>query len=162
MGHEKIRVLLGVIVLVGAMIFAGNVYAYPTQYRYDSDDRLSGSYSCLIKGRPSAFGVARRIAYGEAITHDFGVLLDSEQFGHYAEPIHVAYALFLISERIGDDRALQQKLWLEQYMQQDMIDRVRSVIYRKFSKNYLTSCFSIEEKVGPQHVSKDFYPIYMD
>jgi hypothetical protein len=119
-------------------------------------------YSCMVYGQPSAFGLAKRMAKGQITNHDYDIILESNSFDYKRlETIHLAYALYVISERIGDSRAKENMEWLERYLDEESIDRITSVIYRKYSKSYLETCFSVDGWVPPLSVN-DIYPLYMD
>lgn len=120
------------------------------------------NYGCLVEGRPSAFKLAERIATGNVKNHAYDIILESNGFRTQdIDATILAYALYTISERIGDRRAKDQKAWLERYMDEDTIDRVMSVIYRKYARSYLESCFSINGALPLLSVN-DIYPLYMD
>lgn len=119
-------------------------------------------YGCIVYGQPSAYGLAKRIAREGVVSHDYDIILESNSFDYRElEPTHLAYALYLISERIGDRRARQKMEWLERYLDEVMIDRITSVIYRKYSRSYLETCFSVDGYIPPLSVN-DIYPLYMD
>ncbi len=144
-------------IFVGMIYFVFAAHAKASEY-YHTPQR----YSCMLYGQPSAYGLAKRIAKGDVMTHDYDVILESNSFDFRSlESIHLAYALYIISERIGDRRAKSSMVWLERYLDEDMVDKITSVIYRKYSRSYLETCFSVDGFVPPLSVN-DIYPLYMD
>ena len=117
-------------------VYAANSY-------YVSGDK------CIFSSTVPAFELAERIAYGEPVARQYEQLLYGEEFNYrddVIEPLHLAYGLYLIAERIGDTRGKARMKWAEHYIHPQYKDRVMSAIYRKYSLAYLKGCFSINSK----------------
>ena len=157
----RVHHIAAVIIGVGYLLSSVCAFAYASDQEREYYHTLR-HYSCLVDGQPSAFGLAQRIARGGMMTHAYDVILESHGFEERnIDPATLAYALYVISERIGDRRAKDRKAWLERYLDEGVIDRVTSVVYRKYSKAYLKSCFSVDGMIPPVSVN-DIYPLYMD
>ncbi len=152
---------IAMIVLFGGLLSVWAVNAYADRF-YGEYYHTKERYACMIEGRPSAFGLAQNIARG---TNDayakYNVILESYSFDEKIEAPDLAYALYLISERIGDRRAVEKKEWLERYIDHETVDKIASTVYLKYSKEYLENCFSIDGRVPVLSVN-EIYPIYMD
>lgn len=120
------------------------------------------SFACMVADRPSAYVMGEHMAQGNAvITHEFDAILESFAFVSQPEPIHLAYAFFLIADRIGDTRAQEKLEWLEPSLRADEIDIIKTAIYGKYSQPYLSECFSEDGTIPPITIS-DVYPLYFD
>jgi hypothetical protein len=99
---------------------------------------------CLVKGRPGAFILAESIVNGQPIARDYQHILNPEL--HDRDPLpphHLAYAFYLITERIGDTRAESRKEMLLPYFEKNEAKEIEEFIEYKYLKSYLTKCFSV-------------------
>ncbi len=161
MAYSKYLLYIIIMILTG-MVEENSAYAQGSYREMPEYYHTSTFYSCLVPGQPSAFELASRIARNGLTAHDYDVVLESYGFDmRELTPLYLAYALYLISERVGDERAKEKLEWLERYMDEEMIDRITSVVYQKYSKSYLKACFSVDGYVPPLSVN-DIYPLYFD
>jgi hypothetical protein len=161
MAYSKYLIYI-VIILLTEFMGVNSAYAQRAYREVPEYYHTTASYSCIVPGQPSAFELARRIAKNGLTTHNYDIILESYGFDmRELTPLYLAYALYLISERVGDDRAKDKMEWLERYMDEEMIDRITAVVYQKYSKSYLKACFSVDGYVPPLSVN-DIYPLYFD
>lgn len=125
----------------------------------------TGREKCIIENRPSAFEIGDKIAYGEPIASKYEYILEGDDFNpneDVLEPMQVAYAMYVISERIGDTRGAARQRWAEPYMDMAKKDKVISAIYRKYSASYLYRCFSISSEESYKTPAQDSnYQLYI-
>jgi len=107
---------------------------------------------CIVSGKPIAIDIGDALANGTAINRDFSHVLASQQFGeeYFPTPVELAYAFYLIAERIGNPGAKQKMDWLYPYMDPGSVEIIKTIIYRKYSNRYLRKCFAIEKVKAPQ------------
>ncbi len=129
---------------------------------YKDDDK------CVIEGMPGAFEIGDKIAYGEPIANKYEHILIGDEFNKnddIIEPLHVAYAFYIIAERIGDPRGVVRQRWAEPYMDVETKDKIISAVYRKYSATYLQKCLSVNNNVvekNKKDIDKDTnYYLYM-
>lgn len=171
--HSKSRINkqnLGFIKIIALlflqMLFAFDAAAIAPEHYYTQRD------NCIISGNPNPFALGERIAYGENISRKFENLLYGKNFNpneDVIEPLQVAYAFYLIAERIGDARARARQDWVIPYMPPSFRDRVASAIYQKYSAGFLAKCFASglksQNKVNNQNddeiIKDNNYFLYM-
>ncbi|MDB2415279.1 hypothetical protein N9W34_05855 [Rickettsiales bacterium] len=127
-------------------VFARDVYDSNVAEYYYTAERDK----CLVNGMPSAFSLGDALSYGTAIAKNYSYILQSVQFSneYYPEAAELAYAFYIIADRIGDPRAKAKIEWLYNYVTPEGKELVKTIIYRKFSKPYLQKCFSVNVEVA--------------
>lgn len=101
--------------------------------------------TCLVTNLPDAFKLGNDLANGEPLLKQYAFVMDSKEYedSFFIEPLDLSYAFLLIAKRIGDLRADNKIKWITPYISDNREEVVRSIVYRKFSKDYLKKCFSI-------------------
>lgn len=99
---------------------------------------------CPLGGRPSAFELGDKIAYGDPIAYEYQFILEDEfSRDEIIEPLYIAYGLYIIAEKIGDKRGAPRQRWAESYLDRVISARVDHAIDMKYSYAHLQRCFSI-------------------
>ncbi len=108
------------------------------QKRYTATDR------CVIGGYPEAFAIGDAIAYGQPLTAQYDKILSrtGEEIPP-VEPMHLAYAFYIIADSLNDNRGKARMLWLENQMLPGETLEIQSIINDKFLNSHLEKCFTV-------------------
>jgi hypothetical protein len=102
---------------------------------------------CPVRGRPDALALGNDIAYGEPVTAIYSSLIQGQSAQPVA-PVEMAYALYLVADRLGDPRAKDRQTWLSHYLAPSVRQRINTNIYQEHSIGFLHECFSISMTGG--------------
>ncbi len=123
-----------------------------------------GIDKCFVQGRPEAFALAESIVYGAPIARNYAAVLNPEM--RNIDPIpphHLAYAFYIIADRIADSRAYGRKQWIEANFERGEAKKIEKFIDKKYLESYITKCFYVPEKyrkyVRPRDmIDSDYIP----
>jgi hypothetical protein len=165
---QRLFILLCLVALGGCSSVAESTAAFVVaEYskKIERDERIyKGIDRCFVEGRPEAFALAESIVYGAPITHNYEIVLNPEM--HDIDPIpphHLAYAFYIIADRIADSRAVGRKKWIESSFEPGEAKEIEEFVDRKYLESYLTKCFYVPDKykkyVRPRDmVDMDYVP----
>lgn len=120
-----------------------------------------GREQCIVLEKTDALETGDQIFYGTPIANKYIAVLEGEEFKSTdnIEPIDIAYGLYIIADRIGDDRAKPRKKWADRYLSPIRRDKIISAIYRKYSARYLEKCFAINTSNVDKAVNNNAAPV---
>ncbi len=125
------------------------------------DDYYTDQNSCIISGHPSPYDMARLVGQSEEYYHKYALLIEPNHFIGGGNSYHLIYALYLIAERIGDERAVEPKKVMTRLLDRASIDEINTMVFCKYSIDYLNKCFASNSMLTGEPINKT-YPLYMD
>jgi hypothetical protein len=147
----RIFLLLCIIPLLGCSTVAESTAAFVVAEYSKEIEKNSRVYKgidkCFVEGRPEAFLLAESIVYGNPITHNYQAVLNPEMRNiNPIPPHHLAYAFYIIADRLADSRAFARKKWIEGNFEPGEAERIEQFIDRKYLESYLQKCFYVPEQ----------------
>jgi len=111
------------------------------QKKYNATDR------CVVPGNPEAIELGNAIAYGQPLTAKYDRILSrtGEDIAP-VEPHQLSYALYIIADKIRDNRAKERMSWIENKMQPKEIENIKSIIADKYLISHLEKCFTVPDE----------------
>lgn len=106
--------------------------------------QYKGIDKCFMEDVESPFYIGDALVFGDQVAKKYQILLNPE--GRDIDPVlphHLAYAYYIIAEKMGDSRAVGRKKWLQPYLDEDAPDKLEDFIERKYLMSYLTKCFFV-------------------
>ncbi len=103
---------------------------------------------CIVHEGLSPFDLGEAIIYGEPITDQYHIILSLTGDINDVDPVEphqLAFAFYLIADKIHDIRAPQRIEWLKSKMQPNDIETITNIIETKYLSSYLEKCFSVPE-----------------
>lgn len=126
------------------------VVATHSKYEEIRGRQFKPTNRCLFTEKPDPFSIANAIAYGDPVTASYQKILNPGTPGEAYDPDpplphYVAYAFYVVAERLGDSRAKAKEDWLSIYFRGGETDHVREYMERKYTTSYLEKCFIVPD-----------------
>lgn len=145
---QRLIIIAFLLLCTGCTSVASSTLAFVVAKQSEKDAIKNRVYKginrCFVRGKPEAFFLAQSVYYGSPIVVNPEIMLNPE--GLIKEPIesyNVAYAYYVIAERIGDGRAKIGQDNIRQYIGDEEAGKIEAYIDKKYLKSYLNKCFYV-------------------
>ncbi len=148
---KKLLLIAVLLLSVGCTSVATSTLAFvvakQSQRQEVKDRQYKGINKCFVKGKPEAFFLADSVLYGSPLVQNPEVMLNPEHLRKDSISSHdVAYAYYVIAERIGDKRAAGGKARMMKYLKEQDAANVEAYIDKKYLQSYLRKCFAVQPR----------------
>ena len=109
--------------------------------------RYSGIEQCFTEDTPDPFALANNIFYEQILSSKYEYILNPEL--KKIKPLanyELAYAFFLIADRLGDIRAAEKMHALQVYFEDNSHQKIEKFINFKYLNSHLKKCYAVDRE----------------
>jgi hypothetical protein len=148
---NKLYVLILILIVAGCTSIATSGTALIVSLHSNKVERDTRRYSgidrCFMEEAPDSFVLANHIFYGQVEFSKYVYILNPElKKNKVFERYELAYAFFLIADKLGDVRAPEKIKALQVYFEKNRYEKIEKFINFKYLNSHLTKCYSVDKE----------------